>query len=262
MQPKAITILVALLRQGYCSVAALKDGKFSAEQVFIRCGKCEAPPIESVTMTTDTEVTRRRSMSSQFDLEYISLPISNEENKQLEEDVQLKKSEISTLQQQISEHNDRIQVLTEHLKNVQQELNLTQVRLGWSDWLFIYYILGSLRGSEKRCGNWKALNTSWYVTWNAPQFTHLTHEHRQQHSPMHHPYIFSCSRTWPFVPSRIEGIEGVVCLRISFHLIRLLIVCCLYSWEGRRKTQRWLPPAQIWAREIVWADECIREQPL
>lgn len=92
-------------------------------------------------------------MSSQFDLEYISLPISNEENKQLEEDVQLKKSEISTLQQQISEHNDRIQVLTEHLKNVQQELNLTQVRLGWSDWLFIYYILGSLRGSEKRCGN-------------------------------------------------------------------------------------------------------------
>lgn len=66
-------------------------------------------------------------MSGQFDLDYVSLPISNEANKQLEEGVQQKKTEINALQQQIGEHNDRIHILSEHLKNVQQELNLTQV---------------------------------------------------------------------------------------------------------------------------------------
>lgn len=65
--------------------------------------------------------------ASETDLGYLSLPISNEYNKQLEEEVAQKQREINNLEQQISEHNDRIQVLSDHLKNVHQELQLSQV---------------------------------------------------------------------------------------------------------------------------------------
>lgn len=66
-------------------------------------------------------------MTSQIDIEHLSLPISNEANKQLEEEVYERQKEISSLKQFISDHNDRINVLTDHLKNVKQEFTLTQV---------------------------------------------------------------------------------------------------------------------------------------
>lgn len=68
-------------------------------------------------------------MSSLIDPEHISLPISNEANKALEEEIHQKQKEIGSLKQQISDHSDRIKVLTDHLKNVKQEFTLTQARL-------------------------------------------------------------------------------------------------------------------------------------
>lgn len=68
-------------------------------------------------------------MASEIDLEHLVLPISNETNKKLEQDVHQKQQEIGKLQHQVNEHKDRIQVMSDHLKNVRQELQLTQVCL-------------------------------------------------------------------------------------------------------------------------------------
>ena len=64
-----------------------------------------------------------------IDLESLGLPIANDENKKLEADVQRKEKEISRLLLQIEEHSDRIQAISDHLKNVRQELQQTQVRV-------------------------------------------------------------------------------------------------------------------------------------
>ena len=66
-------------------------------------------------------------MASEIDLENVSLPISSEANKKLEQEVHQKQQEAEKITHDINEHNDRIQVIQDHLKNVQQELNLTQV---------------------------------------------------------------------------------------------------------------------------------------
>lgn len=71
-------------------------------------------------------------VTSGMDLESLGLPIANDENKKLEADVQRKEKEISRLQLQIDEHSDRIQAISDHLKNVRQELQQTQVGSGVS----------------------------------------------------------------------------------------------------------------------------------
>ena len=64
-----------------------------------------------------------------IDLEQLGLPIANTENKQLEAGVQKKEKEISKVQLQVDEHKDRVQAINDHLRNVRQELQHTQVRL-------------------------------------------------------------------------------------------------------------------------------------
>ena len=67
-------------------------------------------------------------LDSGIDLEQLGLPISNTENKILEAEIQKKQTEISTHDVRILENKDRIQAITEHLKNVNQEVQHTQVR--------------------------------------------------------------------------------------------------------------------------------------
>lgn len=68
-------------------------------------------------------------LEGDVDLENLGLPISNAENKNLEAQVQKKEKEISVLQRKADEHKDRIQAISDHLKNVRQELHQTQVQL-------------------------------------------------------------------------------------------------------------------------------------
>ncbi len=67
------------------------------------------------------------SLEGGIDLENLGLPISNAENKQLEAQIQQKEKRITFLQRKANEHKDRIQAVTDHLKNVRQELHQTQV---------------------------------------------------------------------------------------------------------------------------------------
>ena len=62
------------------------------------------------------------------DLEQLGLPVANAENKLLEAEVQRKENEINSLQLQIDEYKDRVQAVSDHLRNVRQELQQTQVR--------------------------------------------------------------------------------------------------------------------------------------
>ena len=66
-------------------------------------------------------------LEGEFDLERLGLPIANEVNKQLEAEVQRKEREIASLQLNVEEHKDRVQAIGDHLKNVRQELQQTQV---------------------------------------------------------------------------------------------------------------------------------------
>ena len=65
--------------------------------------------------------------SSGIDLDRLGLPVANTENKVLEAEVQRKEKEINGLQLHIDEHKDRTQAISDHLKNVRQELQQTQV---------------------------------------------------------------------------------------------------------------------------------------
>lgn len=66
-------------------------------------------------------------MATDVELEHLTLPIANAVNKQLEKEVSKHRKEIDKLQAQIEEHEDRTQIIRDHLKNVRQELQLTQV---------------------------------------------------------------------------------------------------------------------------------------
>lgn len=66
-------------------------------------------------------------LDSGLDLERLGLPISNTENKLLEAELQKKQKAVSSHEIKISEHRDRIQAVGDHLKNVKQELQHTQV---------------------------------------------------------------------------------------------------------------------------------------
>ena len=58
----------------------------------------------------------------------MGLPIANAENKKLEAEVRQKKRGIAALQRQTEHLRDRVQAMGDHMKNVQQELQQTQVR--------------------------------------------------------------------------------------------------------------------------------------
>ena len=68
-------------------------------------------------------------IGSAFDAEIpeMGLPIANAENKALQAEVQRKEREIAELQRQAEHLRDRVQAMGDHLKNVQQELQQTQV---------------------------------------------------------------------------------------------------------------------------------------
>ena len=66
-------------------------------------------------------------IESEIELEQLSLPISNTENKLLEAEVQGKQKEIATHAIRIDEHKNRIQSIADHLRNVKQELHHTHV---------------------------------------------------------------------------------------------------------------------------------------
>ena len=66
---------------------------------------------------------------SGIDLDRLGLPVANTENKLLEAEVQGKEKEINSLQLNIDEHKDRVQAISDHLRNVRQELQQTQVCL-------------------------------------------------------------------------------------------------------------------------------------
>lgn len=67
-------------------------------------------------------------MASDADFENLALPISDDLNKELEQEVLQKRKEIEKLANGITEHKDRLHVMGNHLVNVKQELQLTQVR--------------------------------------------------------------------------------------------------------------------------------------
>jgi len=62
-----------------------------------------------------------------IDLNGMVLPVANEENKSLEIEVQRKQKQIGDLNNQLAEYNERVDAIKEHMKNVRQELQHTQV---------------------------------------------------------------------------------------------------------------------------------------
>lgn len=66
-------------------------------------------------------------LNGEIDIEQLGLPISNTENKLLEAEVQRRQKEVSVHQTKIDQHADRTHAIGEHLKNVKQELQHTQV---------------------------------------------------------------------------------------------------------------------------------------
>lgn len=68
-------------------------------------------------------------LEGEIDLEQLGLPISNTENKLLETEVQRKEKDLAAHQVKISQHKERIQAVGDHLRNVKQELQHTQVLL-------------------------------------------------------------------------------------------------------------------------------------
>ena len=67
-------------------------------------------------------------LEGEIDLEQLGLPISNTENKLLEAEVQRKQKELAAHQFRIAQHKERIQAVGDHLKNVKQEVQHTQVQ--------------------------------------------------------------------------------------------------------------------------------------
>lgn len=62
-----------------------------------------------------------------WDVSNIALPIANAENKILEEAVTSKSSEKNRLQTELEENRSKVTALQDHVKNVRDELMVTQV---------------------------------------------------------------------------------------------------------------------------------------
>ena len=66
-------------------------------------------------------------MTTDVELAHLAMPIANEANKQLEGEVATRRKEIDRLEVQVEQNRDRVQIIKDHLRNVRQELQLTQV---------------------------------------------------------------------------------------------------------------------------------------
>jgi len=66
-------------------------------------------------------------MDMDIDLDRMGLAVANEENKLLESEVQQKQKLIGEINDQLSEYSERVAAMREHMKNVRQELQHTQV---------------------------------------------------------------------------------------------------------------------------------------
>ncbi|XP_065841210.1 coiled-coil domain-containing protein 39-like [Oscarella lobularis] len=64
-----------------------------------------------------------------FVVDEATVPVANEENKRLQAEVQRKQKDIASLEAQIEEHNERIQSLSDHMKNIRQEQQHSQALL-------------------------------------------------------------------------------------------------------------------------------------
>lgn len=58
--------------------------------------------------------------------EGIAIPVSNQDNKLLEDEIQKKQKKITNLRLKFDENTDRISALRDHMKNVYQELKNAQ----------------------------------------------------------------------------------------------------------------------------------------
>ena len=77
--------------------------------------------VHSLSVMSNLELGRK------MDLESLGLHVSNRENKQLEDEIREKRKEINVHQVKLDQHEERIHAITNHLKNVKQELQHTQV---------------------------------------------------------------------------------------------------------------------------------------
>ncbi len=68
-----------------------------------------------------------RNFNDEFTDTRIPSALSNDENKFLEESIEVKIKEITSLQLNIDENIDRIQMLEDHQKMVQDEIEIIQV---------------------------------------------------------------------------------------------------------------------------------------
>lgn len=85
--------------------------------------------------------------------------LSNEENKFIEESIEAKMKELSNLQLNIDENIDRIHMIENHQKIVQDELGIIQVFFLMNNISFKYYhLLIEVTGSMPNRGN------NWSIT--------------------------------------------------------------------------------------------------
>ena len=73
-------------------------------------------------------------MDADLDLDRMGLAVANEENKLLEVEVQQKQKLIGEINGQLSEYSERVAAMREHMRNVRQELQYTQVIMHYILW--------------------------------------------------------------------------------------------------------------------------------
>lgn len=83
-----------------------------------------------------------RNFTDDFTDFRIPSALSNEENKFLEENIEAKTKELSNIQLDINENLDRIQMIENHQKNIQDELEMIQVLFfpSYESYLFYNYL--------------------------------------------------------------------------------------------------------------------------
>jgi len=73
-------------------------------------------------------------MDADLDIDRMGLAVANEENKLLEVEVQQKQKLIGEINGQLSEYSERVAAMREHMRNVRQELQYTQVIMHYIFW--------------------------------------------------------------------------------------------------------------------------------
>ena len=73
--------------------------------------------------------------------EGFSMPVANAENRRLEDIVSGKEKSIVRTEQDLRQNEDRVHHISEHLKNVRQELKHTQVETNLHDIMLVFFFL-------------------------------------------------------------------------------------------------------------------------